>query len=306
MHRRARGRIAVAAVLASTAIAASACGSKEAPRRAAAPAATATARAAAPACPAAGRHAVDGGVLRMPPDARAGRTPLLVVVIPGGGDDPSDRIGVGRAADRRGMAVLYPTKRRGVSWQLNREKGASDVVALTALLDRTAPDGGCFDLERISITGVSNGAGFAARLACELPRRFAAVIPVAAGYRALDRCPPEARASFLAIHGTADTVVPYRGAPPDRAGDVPRYTARWARRDGCSSRSRSRRLRSRVTRIRHAGCDNGLRVELVRLEGTSHGWPGAGPPLPRRNPSGYDATPAVVRFALSARRPAPR
>ena len=72
-------------------------------------------------------------------------------------------------------------------------------------------------------------------MACALPDRFAAVVPVAAGYRALDPCPAAAHASFLAIHGSADTVVPYNGKRPDRAGSVPRYTARWARRDGCAA-----------------------------------------------------------------------
>jgi poly(3-hydroxybutyrate) depolymerase len=57
-----------------------------------------------------------------------------------------------------------------------------------------------------------------------------------------------------------------------------------------------------VTRLTYRACDAGLRVELIRLDGTTHGWPGAGPPLPRRNPSGFDATPAAVRFALAARR----
>ena len=62
-------------------------------------------------------------------------------------------------------------------------------------------------------------------MGCELPTTFAAVIPVAAGYKALDPCPATARASFLDIHGTADTVVPINGKKPDRKGNVARYTA---------------------------------------------------------------------------------
>ena len=74
--------------------------------------------------------------------------------------------------------------------------------------------------------------------------------------------------SFLAIHGSADTVVPYNGKRPDRAGSVPRYTARWARRDGCAVRPTADRVqRPRVTHLRYGGCDDGLRVELLRLSG---------------------------------------
>ena len=148
----------------------------------------------------------------MPAGARPGATPLIVVVVPGGGGDRTDRLGVAAAATRQGFAVLYPTSDDDF-WSLNRAQGTADVDAVTDLLDRTLA-GGCFDAKRISITGVSNGAGFAARMACALPGRFAAVVPVAAGYRALDPCPATARASFLDIHGTADTVVPYNGKRP--------------------------------------------------------------------------------------------
>jgi polyhydroxybutyrate depolymerase len=252
-------------------------------------------------CPAAGGSEVEGGHLRMPTGTRPGATPLIVVVVPGGNGDRSDRLGLGAAATRRGFAVLYPTS-EDTFWALNHAQGDADVGAVEALLDRTLATG-CFDSARIAITGVSNGAGFAARMACELPDRFAAVVPVAAGYRALDPCPAAARASFLAIHGSADTVVPFNGKRPDRAGSVPRYTARWARRDGCDAQPRTTTPRRLVTRTRYAGCDSGLRVELLRLSGTDHGWPGAGPPLPSHNPSGLSATRELLRFVAAARRP---
>jgi polyhydroxybutyrate depolymerase len=249
-------------------------------------------------CPPAGRSELDGGFLQMPAGARPGATPLIVVVVPGGRGDPSDRLGVTKAGTRAGFAVLYPTS-DDTFWALNRRQGAADVDAVSALLDKASASG-CFDTRRVSITGVSNGAGFAARMGCELPGRFAAVVPVAAGYRALDPCPANARASFLDIHGTADTVVPYNGKRPDRAGSVPRYTARWARRDGCEE-SRASTPHTLVTRFTYRGCDDGLRVERLRLSGTDHGWPGAGPPLPDHNPSGVSATRELLRFISVAR-----
>jgi len=51
-------------------------------------------------CASAGAHTVEGGQLRMPANAQAGRTPLLLVVIPGGDGDADDRLGVGRAGNR--------------------------------------------------------------------------------------------------------------------------------------------------------------------------------------------------------------
>ena len=153
---------------------------------------------------------------------------------------------------------------------------------------------------------MSNGAGFTARMGCELPTTFAAVIPVAAGYKALDPCPGTARASFLDIHGTADTVVPINGKKPDRKGNVARYTATWAQRDGCSANPRSSTPRALVTRFTYTGCDGGTRVERVRLTGTDHGWPRTKLTgrLPSSNPSHFDATTEVLRFIRAARRPA--
>jgi len=249
---------------------------------------------AAASCPAPGLHRVDGGDLRVPSAARPGRTPLLVVVIPGTRGDRHDRLGVWRAARARGMAVLYPAGNG--FWTLNDTQGRTDVEDVTKLLDDVTASG-CFDAKRLSITGVSNGAGFATRMTCALPGRFAALIPVSAGYRALDPCPASARTSFLAIHGTGDTVVPYNGKKPDRKGNVPRFTAAWARRDGCAARTASHPVRL-VTRYRWTGCGTGLRVGLIRLTGSEHGWPG----VRGRNPSGFRATPEVVRFAAAARR----
>src|SRR3954468_16278980 len=241
------------------------------------PATTTTARAAAttaqaqpPSCPSGGLHDVEGGLLRMPTGAQVGRVPLLLMVIPGGQGDRADRIGLGRRANAQGVAVLYPTSPGSTFWQLNDQFGTSDVTAVTGLIQRQLATG-CFDQDRVSITGVSNGAGFTARMGCKLPPTFAAVMPVAAGYRALDPCPPNARASFLDIHGTADTVVPINGKKPDRTGNVARYTADWARRDGCARTPRSSTPRALVTRFTYTGCDGGTRVERVALSGTDHG-----------------------------------
>jgi polyhydroxybutyrate depolymerase len=255
-------------------------------------------------CPAPGLHTVDGGQLRIPSGAQPGRTPLLLVVIPGGDGDRNDRLGIGAAGAKQGFAILYPTSEGSGFWQLNKQFGTSDVSDVTGLIQRQVATG-CFDANRISITGVSNGAGFTARMGCELPTTFAAVVPVAAGYKALDPCPANARASFLDIHGTADTVVPINGKKPDRKGNVARYTATWARRDGCDASPRTTTPRRLVIHATYRGCDSGIRVERYALTGTDHGWPrrkltGR---LPSRNPSRFDATIAVLRFILDARRP---
>ncbi len=253
-------------------------------------------------CPPAGDVKLDAGHLRMPVGAKAGATRLLVAIMSGDDGDADDNLKLAATANAQGIAVLYPTARAGSIWQLNDSRGVTDVQGVTRLLDG-ALAGGCFDLHRISIVGVSNGGGFAVRMACKLPGRFAAVVAVSAGYRALDPCSRDTRASFLAIHGTADTIVPFNGKLPDRKGNVPNYAARWAHRDGCPGPPATTYPHALVTRLVYRGCPDGLRVEVLRLSGTDHGWPGAAPPWPKHNPSGVNASLEVLRFIRQARVP---
>ena len=90
----------------------------------------------------------------MPAGARPGATPLIVVLMPGGDGDSSDRLGVTAAAARAGFAVLYPTSDDSF-WSLNRAQGTADVEAVTKLLDRVLA-GACFDEHRIAITGIDH------------------------------------------------------------------------------------------------------------------------------------------------------
>lgn len=270
------------------------------------PAATARpAQQAAPAtCPPAGFSRLDGGHIQMPGGATPGATRLLLAIMSGSDGDADDNLRLAATANAQGVAVLYPTVRAGSIWELNDAMGTADVASVTALLQQALATG-CFDPSRISVVGLSNGAGFATRMACKLPGRFAAVVAVAGGYRALDPCPANERASFLAIHGSADQIVPFNGKKPDRKGNVLNYAADWARRDGCPGAPVTMHPHPLVSRIEYRGCPDGMRVEVLRLQGTDHGWPGAAPPWPKHNPSGVSASLEVLRYIRHAVLPAP-
>ena len=55
-----------------------------------------------------------------------------------------------------------------------------DIAFIGALLD-AVEQSVCVDASRVYATGVSNGGGMVARLACELSDRLAAIAPVAGG-----------------------------------------------------------------------------------------------------------------------------
>src|SRR3954452_2826288 len=230
-----------------------------------------------------GDHRLRDTLLHIPPKPPVG----LVLAFHGAGgtgDGFASGTGFSDGADEHGFAVLYPSAAAHRFWSLNDQMGTTDLDTLRALIP-TALELACTD--RVLATGVSNGGGFAARVACELDD-VVAVGPVAGGYRALDRCPPTRRVSVLEIHGTADHVVPYLGKPPDHAGSVPRYLAGWARRDGCAGRPTGRRETKVVTHLRYPRCAHGLAVEHLRLKDVDHGWPDAA--------WGLDTNQAVLRF----------
>jgi polyhydroxybutyrate depolymerase len=252
--------------------------------------------------PAAGDTRVDGALLHIPPKAHA---PLPLVVAfhgaGGTGDGFAKESGLSLSADRHGFAVLYPTAGSSRhSWSLNRASHPDDIARVRSLLALAVPRA-CADPRRLYATGVSNGGGFAARVACEMAETFAAAAPVAGGYRSLDACPHDIRTSIIEIHGSADQIVPYNGRGPDHGGDVRTFVAGWAERDGCVVRPRETHPGRFVTRVTYVGCDDGYAVEHVRLEGTDHGWPGARPPWPRHHPAGLLAREIVWRFFESRR-----
>jgi poly(3-hydroxybutyrate) depolymerase len=117
--------------------------------------------------------------------------------------------GFSQRAYAAGFAVVYPSAGRHF-WTLAPGSGPDDVAFIGRLLDQLL-SGGCFDAKRVSAAGVSNGGGLAARLACELSGRLAAIAMVAGGYSQIRDCHPDHPVSILEMHGTADPVVPYRG-----------------------------------------------------------------------------------------------
>lgn len=77
---------------------------------------------------------------------------------------------------------------------------------ITTLTSRYNIDG-----KRIYITGMSNGAMMAYRLACELPDKIAAIAPVSGTLLTTQPCQPGKQVAVLHIHSLADTKVPYKG-----------------------------------------------------------------------------------------------
>ena len=204
------------------------------------------------------------------PRARRGRVPLILALhgAYGSGAFMERYSGLSRLADREGFGVVYPDA-AGTFWRISASD--SDVRFLDALLDQVLA-GGCFDARRVSVVGVSNGGGMAARFACAGDDRLAGLVTVAGAYGSLPECRARRPLSALEIHGTADRVVPYEG--------IMEWVREWAARDGCPRAARTSRTKPGVLRLQWAPCRDGTAVVHLRLLGGTHAWPGADPPDP--------------------------
>jgi polyhydroxybutyrate depolymerase len=227
--------------------------------------------------------------LRIPYYYRPENPAPLLLVFHGAGGGPSSiarHTAFDSLAQSAGWIIVYPQGARG-RWNDGRDHGpgSDDVEFIRALLD-TLQDQLALDPERIYATGISNGAMFTYRLACDLPGVLAAIAPVAGAMPAelAKHCSSPRPVSVLAFQGTADPLMPYAGGGvARRRGQVlsaERSVAFWARAAGCAAPPRavaepdSVDDGTRVRRLTYAGCKGGHDVALYAIEGGGHTWPG--------------------------------
>lgn len=207
-------------------------------------------------------------------------------------------------ADAENFYVVYPTGfdkgwndgRVDVRSTAHREN-IDDVGFLKRVIDNIAAEYP-IDRKRIFSTGLSNGAFMSYRLACELSGTILAIAPVTAQLSKdlLPSCKPTNPVGVLIINGTEDPIVPYNGGTVEvfwsKRGEILSTDATlefWAAHNQCASRpvvieltDRDPDDKTRVDHVRYAACANGRDVELLRVRGGGHTWPGGAPFLGER------------------------
>lgn len=181
------------------------------------------------------------------------------------------------------------------------ERIAEDDVGFVRLVLRGLEADYPIDSNRIHATGFSNGGMMCYRLAVEMPEVIASIAPVA-GTLAVplrsDGCPESAGGQkravpSLHIHGTEDKFVPWTG-PNARTPknldfcSVPQTVQAWVRHHsnvsglqiGCESGpfldrcADGTRIDSQIFRLVSGDEQDVVAIELVRVAGGGHTWPG--------------------------------
>ncbi|MCF8257684.1 MAG: hypothetical protein K9J06_09030 [Flavobacteriales bacterium] len=158
-----------------------------------------------------------------------------------------------------------------------------DVGFLSTLIDAIQAQYS-IDPNCIYSTGMSNGGFMSYELACQLSGRIAAIASVTGsmGQNRWNACNATHPTPVMQIHGTADPTVPYLGNPAQGMMHIDTLVKRWTQFNNCT-------LTPTVTPVPNTnladGCtaehqvfgngSQGATVELFKVTGGAHTWPGA-------------------------------
>lgn len=232
-----------------------------------------------------------GFVLHLPPQAMTGARPLpLVLFFHGGlgtGAQLEESTRFSPIADREGVVVVYPDG-IGRTWNGGGccgpavEQNIDDVGFVSALIDHLEAEL-CLDRKRVYAGGMSNGAIFSHRLACELSERLAAIASVAGANMAMS-CAPTRPVALIHIHGTADFNVPWYGGMGCGLSSgvvfpsVATTVSAMIKRNACALISSALLLQQGDGRCERKGaCTGEGEVVLCTVSQRGHSWPGGAP-----------------------------
>lgn len=242
---------------------------------------------------------IEGTYAQYVPTAHDGDTPVpLVLDLHGlveGGPIHAAHTQLGPFGDQEGFVTITPdAHREPAQWALQDE---GDVTFLSDVLDQVESDL-CIDRNRVFSTGLSMGGLMTTVLGCALSDRIAAAAPVA-GVGAPPTCARERPVPAVIFYGTEDPVLAYDGglgagaaglpAPGDPGETLGELDADdmeaamtflpgaeasaevWAAGNGCPDAEPTvEAVTDDVERL-----DYGCAVELYRVVGGGHTWPGS-------------------------------
>jgi polyhydroxybutyrate depolymerase len=179
--------------------------------------------------------------------------------------------GLAAAGARAGFIVVTPNGTGGL-WNFPTTEALPNDVDFTQRIASILAFAGCSN-GKLYTAGISDGADMAVTAACRIPE-VRAVFAVAPSITPRGNC---SKKPYVEVHGTADPVVPYTGSASGSFADTPSQPVGyrlpfWTA--GCSGPS-SGRAPAPGTTVSDWRCPDGRTVELNKVSGGGHTWPGA-------------------------------
>ncbi len=187
-------------------------------------------------------------------------------------------------ADTAHFLIVYPNGTLSAGqpfWNAGFGAAVNDVQFISNLIDSLSIQYN-IDANSIYSCGMSNGGYMSHTLACELNDKIAAIASVTGSMSVLQKttCTPNRAVPVMQISGTADGTVAYAGSTTslpidtlvkywvmnDHCNPTPSFTAvpNTNLTDGCTAEH-----------YVYSGGDNGSSVELYKIIGGGHTWPGS-------------------------------
>ena len=204
-------------------------------------------------------------------------------------------------ADTAGFIIAHPMgtiNPQGQTYWNAGFGGAADDIGFTAALIDSLAANYSIDLDRVYSTGMSNGGFMSYTLACELHSKIAAIASVTGSMitTQLSTCNPGKSIPILQIHGTNDQTVPYSGAGFIASMDA--VMNHWAQNNQCNLTANVNMLPnisttdgSTVEHYTYENQVNNIEVELYKILGGGHTWPGAPVVI---GPTNYDINASAI------------
>ncbi len=228
----------------------------------------------------------------LPPNYTAGNELPLVINLHGITSNAAQQSfysGFTAVADTANFILCHPDGTdivggTGKQWNVNfpfSPNTTDDVGFINALIDTLHAQ---FDinLDKVYVTGMSNGGYMAYKLACELTDKITAIASVTGSMvpvEAMD-CNPSSTIPVLQIHGTADPTVAYNGS--DFGIPIEDLVAQWVAHNQCTTTPEIFAFPDidtddmcTVERIAYNDCDTDRKVHFYKIDGGEHTWPGA-------------------------------
>lgn len=159
----------------------------------------------------------------------------------------------------------------------------NDIAFLSALIDSLDLTYN-INLNRVYSTGMSNGGFMSHTLACELSNRITAIASVTGGIFTTQygtNCHPTRPVPVMQIHGTSDGTVPFAGNMSQGMMPIDSVVKYWVTKNNCNPVATFSNVPNTSTsdgctaeHYKFNGGNSGSTVELYKIIGGTHSWPG--------------------------------